>query len=1171
MNNDPKSTSIAHDIKQTMLCPFCRSSHILYKAKVGLWECMSCEERFENIAVSPLRRLDDKAANPKRIFFSYGHDRNKELVLFFKADLEKRGHVIWFDAKEIGTWNDWKGSITRGIDGSELTIAFMSKHALRDPGVCRNEIAISMNRFGTIYPIAVEPNIYDEIPLTIRHLQWPDLSQWQDIYDGKVPGEDWNRWYENHLLELVEKIEGEATSLSGESEALREVLRPTSFESVIAEHVPGFIGREWVSDAYEHWLNEQPESRLFWIKAGPGVGKTAIAANLAANKRGSIVSSWFCNASSFELKNPRQVITTMAYQWALRWEDYRVRLLRQLGIKEGSTSDWLDEVRRDITKRSFQDLFHHLITEPLANLIWREHKLVVVIDALDEATDENGHNFLAEFLANQLSSLPKWVGFVVTSRPEPAIIAYLGGFKTFTIDALDTRSLNDLQLWIETFLLKIPTLALLPENEQKAIQDLLIERSEGMMLFLKLVELGLRDGSLDLSSLNTLDKGLAGLGSRYYDSFRLRFGEDYTKSNVKPLLRLLLASLGPLPEEMAREVLGWNMEQFQSAKVDLGSYMTETLEGLQLFHKTLCDWLVSSASNKFMLDPSLARQEMATVLFNELARMKQGDSFGIRWRNQMSNWLVIWLPSISQARDATSLNALGLLLNDLGRYSESESLFRQALEILRSTFEEGHPDIANVLANLAAVYTNTSQFTEAEFFFRKSLNAKRMALSIDNNDIAATLHDLAELLRNTGGYEEAESLAREALVLFKSAKAPDDQVIAFTLTTLANILSSTGRYDEAERFYRESLDIYQSNSKCKHPRIAMCFNNLANMFQYTGRLEEAESMSREALEIFRATFPSAHPHIATGLTCLARVLIQTGRYDEAEVLTLEALDIRQSILPVSHETIGASLVDLARIFVHSGRHEEAERAVREALEIFQYRLPKDHHDMVVALNLLAQIFLRTGRDTEAEPLLREVLGIRQSILPAEHPDIGKTLSDIGGILFRAGRFDEAEPLYRMALSINQSCFPADHPAITESINFLALVLVSNGSYAEAESLFREVLAIRTRMLPKADQQIGHCLCALASLLYVTHRHDEAEELFQRALGILRERETQPEDHMRVATILIQLGEILENKDQQGDAKSYFSEALKIFRSILPSEHPLTMVTEDKLSQLDSKP
>ena len=52
-----------------------------------------------------------------RLFLSYGHDANEELVRRIKTDLEKRGHDVWFDKSEIKFGDDWRRSITEGITG----------------------------------------------------------------------------------------------------------------------------------------------------------------------------------------------------------------------------------------------------------------------------------------------------------------------------------------------------------------------------------------------------------------------------------------------------------------------------------------------------------------------------------------------------------------------------------------------------------------------------------------------------------------------------------------------------------------------------------------------------------------------------------------------------------------------------------------------------------------------------------------------------------------------------------------------------------------------------------------------------------------------------------------------------------------------------------------------
>jgi hypothetical protein len=73
------------------------------------------------------------------IFFSYPHDANAPFVQRIKADLQARGHEVWFDQAEIKVGDDWRSKITRGILDTDTVVAFLSRHGVRDPGVCLNE------------------------------------------------------------------------------------------------------------------------------------------------------------------------------------------------------------------------------------------------------------------------------------------------------------------------------------------------------------------------------------------------------------------------------------------------------------------------------------------------------------------------------------------------------------------------------------------------------------------------------------------------------------------------------------------------------------------------------------------------------------------------------------------------------------------------------------------------------------------------------------------------------------------------------------------------------------------------------------------------------------------------------------------------------------------------
>ncbi len=915
-------------------CPSCNSDDIGFFPKKSIWNCQECGKEFCEEPPSPHQRLADKAAHPKAIFFSYGHDMNLELVEKFKVDLENRGHTVWFDAKDIGTWEDWRGAITRGIDQSELAIAFLSKHALRDPGVCRNEIAIALNRFGKIYPIAVEADTFDDTPVTIRHLQWPDLSQWRAIKDGQVTGIDWTRWYEARLIELIEKIEGEASHFAGESHALREVLTPASFESKFAQHIPGFVGRDWVFDAYRHWLEKQPESRLFWINAGPGVGKTAIAANMAARERSAIVASWFCDAKSPELRSPERAIRSLAYQWALRWDDYRIRLLRNLDITADTPDDRLKEVTKELNMLVAQDLIRRLIFEPLTSLIWREHKLVVVIDALDEATDEAGNNLLTDFIGSQLSSLPAWIGFVVTSRPDPEVVTRLQGFRPFEINAQGVHNRSDLLAWYDQNLATRAELASLPEDERHRLKYQLVGHSEGMMLYLKMVEEGLREKSLKVRDLDKLGIGLPGLCGYYAISFEHRFDSDYEVS-VQPLIRLLVAAAGPMPEELACETLGLSLEQLNQLKIKLGSYITESSAGMNFFHKTLYDWIGSKISGRFFSDSQLGRQQLANELFKHIAAtqlkrpsielwdIKQLDldaihfdhimatvfgsrhvasgfhpsipvshvvrrihRFKTRWEHLAITWLPNWIENLEQFNDPNSLRLLAAYLRDfytdkLNEVAHPINLARRALEIEKTRLPFNKINYANTLILIG----DNTYHGKSEAYYSEALAILDELLNHEHEDIISITDKLGA---STSNNSKKIELWRRSLNTRRKQLPLNHFEIAIRLENIANVIFEEGDIEEACLHYYEMLEMWRSYFKDTHISVGMHLSHLARkIINYFP--EVSEKLLIESLPILKsATDPKELYYYLEANQSLANLLKKTGRKDEAFNYTQEA-------------------------------------------------------------------------------------------------------------------------------------------------------------------------------------------------------------------------------------------------------------------------------------------
>lgn len=89
-------------------CPDCGGAMV---GGGGAWHCPRCSPRPD----------DDPAAGDDRlrVFLSYGHDGNVELVLRIKGFLEARGHEVWIDKDEIKGGDDWRRAIHDGIAASD--------------------------------------------------------------------------------------------------------------------------------------------------------------------------------------------------------------------------------------------------------------------------------------------------------------------------------------------------------------------------------------------------------------------------------------------------------------------------------------------------------------------------------------------------------------------------------------------------------------------------------------------------------------------------------------------------------------------------------------------------------------------------------------------------------------------------------------------------------------------------------------------------------------------------------------------------------------------------------------------------------------------------------------------------------------------------------------------
>jgi len=82
-------------------------------------------------------------------------------------------------------------------------------------------------------------------------------------------------------------------------------------------------------------------------------------------------------------------------------------------------------------------------------------------------------------------------------------------------------------------------------------------------------------------------------------------------------------------------------------------------------------------------------------------------------------------------------------------------------------FTGDHPDVAQSLNNLAALYHSQGQYSQAEPLYTEALTMTKRLFTGNHPDVALSLNNLALLYSSQGQYSQAEPLFMEAWAIFQ--------------------------------------------------------------------------------------------------------------------------------------------------------------------------------------------------------------------------------------------------------------------------------------------------------------------------------------------------------------------------------------------------------------------
>jgi hypothetical protein len=312
----------------------------------------------------------------------------------------------------------------------------------------------------------------------------------------------------------------------GDYELLRDAyIEPWSvFQRVDVEH---FVGREWLVAEVDAFLAAEDRG-YFILEAPAGVGKTAFLAHLAAH-RGYIHH----------------------FVELARGPDGLAAGLKSLAAQLVRASELVPYIAEEVlppAAGSRPDFFAHLLKRASDRLTSERQRLVIVVDALDEAAAPVGHNTLG-----LPEVLPRGVFFIVSQRPVPVRLDTDAPVRVFPLAAEHERNLADMRRFLSQAVAAEPvaTAVRASNYDPAAVVAALLERSAGVWIYLHYVLLDIGREQSEPLDLDVLPDGIWDYYARFWRRWRDERREAWFAVHLP-----LLATLSVIQEDASSDLLG---------------------------------------------------------------------------------------------------------------------------------------------------------------------------------------------------------------------------------------------------------------------------------------------------------------------------------------------------------------------------------------------------------------------------------------------------------------------------------------------------------------------------------------------------------------------------------------------------------------------------------------
>ena len=324
----------------------------------------------------------------------------------------------------------------------------------------------------------------------------------------------------------------------------------------------------------------------------------------------------------------------------------------------------------------------------------------------------------------------------------------------------------------------------------------------------------------------------------------------------------------------------------------------------------------------------------------------------------------------------STLNQLGNLYKDEGRYDDARKALEQVLAITERAAGKDHPGVASALNNLANVYRVEGKLPAAKQLYDRALAIRLAVLGPDHPDTGASYQNLCTYFSDAGDAAAALASCEHALAIFERAYGKDSALLVDTLNDLGTVLTAQGDNPGARAQYERARALLETAHGPDFIGLAGILNNLGVLAEDDRRFDDALALYQRALAITEKTYGPDHPDVADYLANIEVVYKRSGKLKEADEMSARVIALTTKIDGADSAQLGERLINYGSLQLERKDYAAALATFQKSLAILEGKLGKDHPNVSYSLSGVADALTSLGRQAEAVPYAERALAIR---------------------------------------------------------------------------------------------------------------------------------------------------------------------------------------------------